>query len=385
MKKSALLSDSVKSVTYQMKQQSGQLKSGKEIEARRDNPRAIFETQAVVTISSLPPRSYVIHDISPSGMFLNFQNARTTTFELEENGVECGTQLDISFLFWRDNKKQNCSVRARIVRISKAGIGIAFLRYDPPETRRLREVLSQKTQLKDVGNAAQIPVVLNEPIVKSDPIKDSAKQTPGRKVLNDLIRRFGNSLIYNYLRQLARQLEESVSNARSPSEQARYSEAINLFSESYQKLAEGFVSEILGRLASLENSKPAEPFPIILGPGENLSMMEEDRLAGWLEIVEAIAETEQRSQMEIYHINRGLTHLAGFPVGKDSSPLDPGVLLSLLAESARCLPRDSLAERIYSDSIARYVPDQLVDLYQKLSALFDRAGEGFSANSVTQT
>lgn len=110
---------------------------------QRFDPRRELTTQAFVAIPSLPSRAYAICEISRSGMFLGFKDARSTQLELEQGGVEPGVYVDIAFAVQLAGDRHRFSVRARIARITKQGIGVQFTTRNPPQLSALSELFSQ--------------------------------------------------------------------------------------------------------------------------------------------------------------------------------------------------------------------------------------------------
>jgi len=110
---------------------------------QRFDPRRELTTQAFVAIPSLPSRAYAICEISRSGMFLGFKDARSTQLELEQGGVEPGVYVDIAFAVQLAGDRHRFSVRARIARITKQGIGVQFTTRNPPQLSALGELFSQ--------------------------------------------------------------------------------------------------------------------------------------------------------------------------------------------------------------------------------------------------
>jgi hypothetical protein len=108
---------------------------GKRVDRRHD-----LQTQAFVSISSLPPRAYLVREVSRGGMFLGFRDPHSTRQELEQYGIEKGAPVDIAFVVTTGDNKERCNVRARIVRITRTGLGVAFATHNPPQLAALRKL-----------------------------------------------------------------------------------------------------------------------------------------------------------------------------------------------------------------------------------------------------
>ena len=112
-------------------------------ENKRIDPRCALAIQAFVAIPSLQSRAYGISEISRGGMFLAFRDARSTKLELELNGIESGTHVEVAFSVSLHDGKHRFLVRARIARITAYGIGVQYITHNPPQLAALRELFSQ--------------------------------------------------------------------------------------------------------------------------------------------------------------------------------------------------------------------------------------------------
>jgi hypothetical protein len=112
----------------------------------RTDPRREMDTQAFVSMASVPTRAYAIREISRGGMFLGFRDSCSTRQELEQNGIDRDTPLDIAFVVTTGDKKERFNVRARISRITRRGIGVAFVTHNPPQLAALREFFSRSAE-----------------------------------------------------------------------------------------------------------------------------------------------------------------------------------------------------------------------------------------------
>lgn len=107
---------------------------------KRIDPRCTLVVQALVAIPSMPSRAYGICEVSRSGMFLAFRNARSTNLELEQGNIGPGTDLEIAFTVSQEESRYRVRIRARIVRITSLGIGVQFATRNPPQLAPLREL-----------------------------------------------------------------------------------------------------------------------------------------------------------------------------------------------------------------------------------------------------
>lgn len=110
---------------------------------QRTDPRCELIAHAYVTVPSLPPRIYTVQEISRGGMFLAFRDSSTTRVELEQNGVEKGTHVDVAFAVSAGEEKYRFDVRASIVRITRRGVALQFVTHNPPQLARLRELFAR--------------------------------------------------------------------------------------------------------------------------------------------------------------------------------------------------------------------------------------------------
>lgn len=124
-------------------QRRARLASSEDAQKLRNDPRCELIAHAFVTVPSLPPRVYTLQEISRGGMFLRFRDSSTTRSELEQNGVESGTDVDVAFSVSSGEEKYRFDVRASIVRITRQGIALKFMTHNPPQLAALRELFAR--------------------------------------------------------------------------------------------------------------------------------------------------------------------------------------------------------------------------------------------------
>jgi hypothetical protein len=98
--------------------------SPEQAQQRREAPRYPLPVRAVVEIPGLPARDYGVCEISRSGMFLAFLDARMTRPEFEQSEAGPGTGLKITFEVTHPDVHFRCDIPARVVRATHAGIGV---------------------------------------------------------------------------------------------------------------------------------------------------------------------------------------------------------------------------------------------------------------------
>lgn len=145
-------------------------------ENRRRDPRTELKAQAFVSMVGLASRAFRIHEISRGGMFLAFGDARTA-LDMEHESIEVGSDLEISFSVVVDGTRDTFSVRARIRRITRKGIGVQFLTRNPPQLGALREIFAGPEEEWVNPNPAQAAALgANRPRVIQKPADDSGWQ-----------------------------------------------------------------------------------------------------------------------------------------------------------------------------------------------------------------
>lgn len=75
-------------------------------------------------------------------MFLGFRDPRSTRQELEQNGIEPDTPVEIAFVVSSGDNKNRFSVNGRIRRMTRDGIGVAFVTHNPPQLGALRDLFA---------------------------------------------------------------------------------------------------------------------------------------------------------------------------------------------------------------------------------------------------
>jgi len=111
-------------------------------ESRRSDRRIELVTQASVLIPPLRATIYEIREISRGGMFLAFKQPGQL-LQIETASIGVGANAEVAFTVVLENRRQQLSVRARIARIGKKGIGFEFLTRNPPQLAALRALFSQ--------------------------------------------------------------------------------------------------------------------------------------------------------------------------------------------------------------------------------------------------
>lgn len=132
---------------------------------RRSDPRCRIEAKAFVAIPGLTSRAYDLVEISRGGMFLGFREAHSTLLDFEQNSVETGVSVEVAFAVSLPDGIQRFSVRGKISRITRQGIGVQFSTHNPPQLAALREIFNgvQKRALAGPDASAGNPPEAERP------------------------------------------------------------------------------------------------------------------------------------------------------------------------------------------------------------------------------
>jgi hypothetical protein len=134
---------------------------------KRSDPRCRVEEKAFVAIPGLTSRAYDVGEISRGGMFLRFREAHSTLLDFEQNGVETGVSVEVAFAISMPDGSKRFSVRGRISRITRQGIGVQFATHNPPQLAALREVFSGVREESVPGSAASVQKAAEDARVES--------------------------------------------------------------------------------------------------------------------------------------------------------------------------------------------------------------------------
>lgn len=135
---------------------------GSDTSSKRTEPRTELTTQAFVSIPPLNSRAFQILEVSRSGMFLAFIDAATTLFEMERGAVEKGANVEVAFAVPVGGQRHRVSVRARIARITRQGLGVEFYTRNPPQLAALREIFSSAVNKAPVSSQRREPNLIKE-------------------------------------------------------------------------------------------------------------------------------------------------------------------------------------------------------------------------------
>lgn len=124
--------------------------------SKRSDPRCRIEAQAFVSIPGLTSRAYDLVEISRGGMLLGFREAHSTLLDFEQNSVETGVSIEVAFAVSLPDGVQRFSVRGRISRISRQGVGVQFSTHNPPQLAALREIFNDVQERVAPGAAAAV-------------------------------------------------------------------------------------------------------------------------------------------------------------------------------------------------------------------------------------
>lgn len=136
-----------------------QASPGSQALGKRAELRTELLTQAFVSIPPMNSRAFRITEVSRSGMFLAFIDATTTLQEIERESVEKGTCVEVAFAVPGEGERHRVSVRARIARITRKGLGLEFITRNPPQLAPLRDMFaSAETRTPEVNrHSGQAP------------------------------------------------------------------------------------------------------------------------------------------------------------------------------------------------------------------------------------
>ncbi len=116
---------------------------------RRAHERFALAVQAAVTIPQHPTRDFGVCEFSETGMFLAFIGAQLNRQSLENNGIQAGSELKVTFSVPVGGRKSTCDLDATIVRMTDHGIGVAFLPERPEQLLALIDAFAAAQQSKD--------------------------------------------------------------------------------------------------------------------------------------------------------------------------------------------------------------------------------------------
>lgn len=122
---------------------------------KRIDSRCELAAQAFVAVPSLKSRAYEVLEISRSGMFLAFRDAKSTREEFERHSIEPGTSVEVAFSAPLTEGRHRFSVRASIARITRQGIGVQFATRNPPQLAALRELFPDASEDKASENSQE--------------------------------------------------------------------------------------------------------------------------------------------------------------------------------------------------------------------------------------
>lgn len=110
---------------------------------KRFHSRFPYAVRASVELPFMPAKEFGVCDFSRSGMFLAFTDIRATRLSLVQKAVGPGSELVVRFTISLADETHCCRVRARLVRITRHGIGVKFTPNAPWQLTALINLLSR--------------------------------------------------------------------------------------------------------------------------------------------------------------------------------------------------------------------------------------------------
>ncbi|MBA1145439.1 DUF1631 family protein [Ectothiorhodospiraceae bacterium WFHF3C12] len=328
---------------------------------RRAYPRIPIRWDAQVEGVGGPPQQFVISDFCDGGLFLapGSEDVRATL----QAGVGAGTPLSVRFYDPKAGSFRN--VRARVVRQSGHGIGVAFRGLEPDAVNALHEVASRQGAESDRREVA-------EGIERIEPRKAREVVQQVRPVITD----YFNIRFRNFARHAENKLFEWARASRSSAEQSAYLEATTALRNNYVRLGQAFSKAVLDGLRGLPEGEEANHAKREFNAEESaqLSLVNDVEFEDWLIRSEQISRSETRNARQLEMIERRLAPLAGKPVRRESNPLSPAAFCNAFGDSLGLLSLETAARQAVYRVFGQTFMSHLGELYEVINRTLSENG-----------
>ncbi len=304
----------------------------------RAHPRQPIYLDAFLTSKKgLKPRLCKIRDFCPGGMFIET--------ELKDNEELKSQQVEIHFSL----DKGYC-VTANVVRVFKAGIGIAFpIGLDAVILRALHNLV--KTQ-------AFVTEASKPYLIESKVLKYCIK----------VIEKESKQIIADFLQQFKKKLLSSATSANSNIEQDIYFECVDSLKRDADVIMTGFCQQVLDQTHHIGSSVLISNHDN--ASSEGLSLVEKQDFEILLSIAELVSELENQHSEELFGIERRWSYLIKKDVSKDHNPIGPSQLCHIWYQQICSLLTDKAVIVIGFYCFRQAMKQHSQDLYKSINKVF---------------
>ncbi len=321
---------------------------------RRAYKRQPVRWEATVSSASTRPVEVVIRDFCDGGLFLARASSRGGSF------LHRGLHIDdrVKVQFENPLRQGSREIQARVARVTREGLGIAFL-SPLPEVTTLLGALAE-------GQA--------EAGGQSDGDAGSRLSRDALGLVNQAIREFLESRLPEFAHQTVEHLYEGAQAARDNAEQNAYFSGYRYMRNARQQVLSEFLEHMTGKLADLASGRVSSGGTDSAESAhqemdlDNLSLVDENEFEDWLARSEAVTKAEGRHAPDLELLNRRLSYVCGRRLTEATNPIAPAGLAECLSSSLDTLALEHLAQQAIYTVFGRTLLRDAGQLYADLNA-----------------
>ena len=286
---------------------------------RRAYKRRPVHWEATVSGSSVKPIDVVIRDFCEGGVFLARAGIRGGSFL--HRGLHIDDKVTVSF----ENPLAEGSreVAGRVARVSREGLGIAFIKPQPEVTTLLAAVADGQAEA-----GRQAP---------SDGTAGSRLTREALELCSRETRDFLQTDLPEFLHQAVEFLYERAQAARDNAEQNAFFSGYRYVRNGRQQITAEFVERMERQLGELSRPGSAKEYggsrdmPDAETDPDELSLVDESDFEDWLARSEAVTKAEANHAPALELLNRRLSFVCGRRITEATNPVAPAALSECLS------------------------------------------------------
>lgn len=273
-----------------------------------------------------------IRNFCVGGMFVVMNNAAFGQDEAAAPFIVRGAILDLSCSVPTKTSTQALQFRARVVRQSATGLGLAFINPDFNALQAFHEFAIHVSQTSKPEPAAT--TTCDQGAVPSHPAANELLERCARSTA-----RHGARLIQEYLAIVGDKLARQAAETDNFLQQNTYLDAVRTIEAGKSSIQQSYTQALVSRLKSNNPDAMATARAShAVDGGSGLSLVEDDALDAWLALTETTHHIETVCQSILYEIEQRLGVLFRSKIDSQNNPFGPAVFVLALEDALNKMP-----------------------------------------------
>ena len=306
---------------------------------RRRHPRIPILQNAVLKVTGRDEIACEIRDYCVGGLYLHLLAGTPSPLTLQ---IRIGEQVEICSVPDRASQPSHFAIYGRIVRLTHAGLGIAF------------DAQHAQSALNALDAVAKKPDRLSREAI--DPNIERACQNELVELAKEAFRTFLERMEAGYLK--------AADQVKSGVEQTSFFDAIATLNGA-KSLANEFAEKVKAQAVQYAIIAAPEPDQ----PSETLALVNAEAFEDWLNLMGEAARLEAAHDSSLRTLEGRIARLSGWPMDGKNDPYGPLALMNAFREVIRGQSLDLAAKKVAYGIFAGALKEVLGAYYARMEAL----------------